>query len=253
MNDYKRKNGRLVDQIREVGIERDFVPNSDGSVLISQGNTRVLCTANIENKSPVWLKGTDKGWVTAEYSMLPGSANNRINREAVKGKQSGRTSEIQRLIGRTLRSSLDLSFIREKTIIIDCDVIQADGGTRCASITGGWLALFDALYKDTNVLNEKNLNLIKRVAAISVGYIGERLVLDLDYDEDAGCGIDLNVVMQPGLEIVEIQGTAERRTFSKSELLEMITLAEKGIGVLFEMQKIMTQQTSLKRLASCDI
>ena len=148
---------------------------------------------------------------------------------------------------------MDLSFIREKTVIIDCDVIQADGGTRCASITGGWLALFDALYKENNVLNQKNLNLIKRVAAISVGFIGERLLLDLDYDEDANCGIDLNVVMQPGLDIVEIQGTAERRTFKKSELLEMTTLAEKGIGVLFEMQKIMVQQISLKRLVSCDI
>tara|TARA_Y100000589_G_scaffold213815_1_gene201658 strand:- start:225 stop:989 length:765 start_codon:yes stop_codon:yes gene_type:complete len=254
MNDYKRKNGRLVDQIRKVTFERDFVSNSDGSVLISQGNTRVLCTANIENKVPPWIKGLNKGWVTAEYSMLPGSASSRVSREVVKGKQSGRTSEIQRLIGRSLRSSLDLCVIPEKTIILDCDVIQADGGTRCAAITGSWLALFDALQKkESNLLKDGRLNSIQRVGAISVGVIDQRMVLDLDYEEDATCGVDLNIVMKSDLSLVEIQGTGEKTTFSKIELVDMITVAEKGLAVLFEMQRIMSEKISLKRLTSSDI
>jgi ribonuclease PH len=222
--------------MRQVSIQRQFTRYAEGSVLISMGETQVLCTASVLEKVPPFLKGKGQGWVTAEYGMLPRSTHTRSDREAAKGKQSGRTQEIQRLIGRSLRAVMDMSLLGERTIQIDCDVLQADGGTRCASITGAWIAVADAV----DGLLAKGLltkNPLKdSVAAISVGMVDGRAVLDLDYPEDSGCDADMNVVMTGAGGFVEVQGTAEGHTFDRNELNTLLQLAEKGISELARLQ-----------------
>src|SRR2546423_7498820 len=212
---------------------------ADGSVLVEFGRTRVLCTASVEERIPPWLKGTGRGWVTAEYSMLPGSSAERVDREAADGKQSGRTQEIQRLIGRSLRAVADRSNWGERTIRIDCDVLQADGGTRCASITGACVALYDAVSwcKAQGFLAAESAPLRNFVAAVSVGIVDGIPMLDLDYGEDSSCVTDMNVVMTGAGGFVEIQGTAEGATFSRLEMDMLIVLAERGIGELIGAQK----------------
>ena len=231
-----RPSGRLYDQMRTVNIQRQFTRYAEGSVLISMGHTQVLCTASVLEKVPPFLKGQGQGWVTAEYGMLPRSTQTRSDREAAKGKQSGRTQEIQRLIGRSLRAVMDMTALGERTIQIDCDVLQADGGTRCASITGAWIAVADAveglLQKGQLVTNP----LKDSVAAVSVGMVEGRAVLDLDYPEDSGCDADMNVVMTGAGRYVEVQGTAEGHTFDRAELNTLLQLAEKGIGELARYQ-----------------
>ena len=231
-----RPSGRALDAMRPVKIQRQFTRYAEGSVLISMGETQVLCTASVLEKVPPFLKGKGQGWVTAEYGMLPRSTHTRSDREAAKGKQSGRTQEIQRLIGRSLRAVMDMSLLGERTIQIDCDVLQADGGTRCASITGAWIAVADAV----DGLLAKGLltkNPLKdSVAAISVGMVDGRAVLDLDYPEDSGCDADMNVVMTGAGRYVEVQGTAEGHTFDRTELNALLQLAENGISELARLQ-----------------
>ena len=222
--------------MRTVNIQRQFTRYAEGSVLIAMGHTQVLCTASVLEKVPPFLKGQGQGWVTAEYGMLPRSTHTRSDREAAKGKQSGRTQEIQRLIGRSLRAVMDMTALGERTIQIDCDVLQADGGTRCASITGAWIAVADAveglLQKGLLVSNP----LKDSVAAVSVGMVEGRAVLDLDYPEDSGCDADMKVVMTGAGRYVEVQGTAEGHTFDRAELNTLLQLAEKGIGELARYQ-----------------
>jgi ribonuclease PH len=222
--------------MREVQIRRQFTRYAEGSVWIAMGETQVLCTASVLEKVPPFLKGKGQGWVTAEYGMLPRSTHTRSEREAAKGKQSGRTQEIQRLIGRSLRAVMDMGALGERTIQIDCDVLQADGGTRCASITGAWIAVADAV----DGLLKKGLlsvNPLKdSVAAVSVGMVQGRAVLDLDYPEDSGCDADMNVVMTGAGRYVEVQGTAEGHTFDRTELNALLQLAEQGISELARLQ-----------------
>lgn len=222
--------------MRKVSIQRQFTRYAEGSVLISMGETQVLCTASVLEKVPPFLKGKGQGWVTAEYGMLPRSTHTRSDREAAKGKQSGRTQEIQRLIGRSLRAVMDMSLLGERTIQIDCDVLQADGGTRCASITGAWIAVADAVdgLLAQGLLTQNPLK--DSVAAISVGMVDGRAVLDLDYPEDSGCDADMNVVMTGAGRYVEVQGTAEGHTFDRAELNHLLQLAEKGISELTRLQ-----------------
>jgi ribonuclease PH len=222
--------------MRQVSIQRQFTRYAEGSVLISMGETQVLCTASVLEKVPPFLKGKGQGWVTAEYGMLPRSTHTRSDREAAKGKQSGRTQEIQRLIGRSLRAVMDMSLLGERTIQIDCDVLQADGGTRCASITGAWIAVADAVdgLLAQGLLTQNPLK--DSVAAISVGMVDGRAVLDLDYPEDSGCDADMNVVMTGAGRYVEVQGTAEGHTFDRTELNALLQLAEKGISELARLQ-----------------
>jgi ribonuclease PH len=222
--------------MRQVSIQRQFTRYAEGSVLISMGETQVLCTASVLEKVPPFLKGKGQGWVTAEYGMLPRSTHTRSDREAAKGKQSGRTQEIQRLIGRSLRAVMDMSLLGERTIQIDCDVLQADGGTRCASITGAWIAVADAVdgLLKQGLLTQNPLK--DSVAAISVGMVDGRAVLDLDYPEDSGCDADMNVVMTGAGRYVEVQGTAEGQTFDRTELNTLLQLAEKGISELARLQ-----------------
>ena len=231
-----RPNGRKPDQLRTVRIHRGYTRHAEGSVLIECGDTRVLCTASVLDQLPPHLKGAAQGWVTAEYGMLPRATNTRGDREAARGKQSGRTQEIQRLIGRALRSVVDLGKVGERTIHLDCDVIQADGGTRTAAITGAFVALHDAV----QVMLARRLIAVSPirdfVAAVSVGLYEGAPVLDLDYAEDAGCGTDMNVVMSGGGGLVEVQGTAEGAPFSRAELEVMLRLAEKGIRELIAAQ-----------------
>lgn len=224
-----RPDGRKNDEIRQLKITKDFVKNADGSVLIELGNTRVICTASIENKVPSFLKDQKKGWVTAEYGMLPRSTPVRMLRESTAGRVGGRTHEIQRLIGRSLRSVVDLEKLGERTIWIDCDVIEADGGTRTASITGGYLALKEAVKKAMNAGMFTENPIKDSIAAISVGIIMGEPRLDLCYAEDSQAEVDMNVVMTGSGKIVEIQGTAEIIPFSKESLLQLLSLAEKGI------------------------
>ncbi|KUG04503.1 ribonuclease ph [hydrocarbon metagenome] len=232
-----RTNNRLNNQMRPVKISPGYVKNPDGSVLMETGDTRVLCSAMLEEKTPPFLKGSGKGWITAEYSLLPSSTNTRTSREASRGKISGRTSEIQRLIGRSIRSVVDLEKLGERTIWIDCDVIQADGGTRTASITGSFIALFMALkkYQQAGIIDE--IPLKDYVAAISVGIVDGERMLDLDYIEDSSAEVDMNVVMTGNGDFVEIQGTAEGKTFSRQDLDELLALAQKGINELIVLQK----------------
>ena len=232
-----RPSGRSPTQLRPVRISRGFTRHAEGSVLIECGETRVLCTASVEDSVPPFLKGSGRGWVTAEYGMLPRSTNTRNAREAARGKQSGRTLEIQRLIGRALRTAVDLERLGERQITIDCDVLQADGGTRTASITGGFVALHDAI----SVLLERralpSTPIVDFVAAVSVGIHAGAPVLDLDYAEDSACDTDMNVVMTGSGGIVEVQGTAERAPFSQRELDEMLRLARDGIAKLVGIQR----------------
>ncbi|WP_368561570.1 ribonuclease PH [Pseudoxanthomonas sp. UTMC 1351] len=232
-----RPSGRLPDQMREVRIQRGYTRHAEGSVLISFGETRVLCTASVDNRVPGFLRGKGEGWVTAEYGMLPRSTHTRSDREASRGKQGGRTLEIQRLIGRTLRACVDRGALGERTITLDCDVLQADGGTRTAAITGAYVALVDAI----NLL--KSRNEIKRevihgaVAAVSVGVYRGVPVLDLDYPEDSDCDTDMNLVMNDGGGFIELQGTAEGHAFRRDELDALLVLGEKGISELFAAQR----------------
>ncbi|XMB68104.1 ribonuclease PH [Mycoplasmatota bacterium zrk1] len=224
-------------KLRKVEIINNYLKHPEGSCLISVGETKVICTATIEEKVPFWLKGEEKGWITAEYSLLPRSTHSRVPREAVRGKQSGRTHEIQRLIGRALRSVVDLKALGERVITIDCDVIQADGGTRCASITGGFVALKLAIEK---LIENKKLEkspIKESVAAISVGIVDEIAVLDLDYEMDSRAEVDMNIVMTESGKFVEIQGTGEEYSFSMEQLNEMISLAKVGIEKLINAQK----------------
>lgn len=232
-----RIDGRFWDEMRPVIIERNFIKPAEGSVLISVGNTKVICTASVEEKVPPFLKGSNKGWVTAEYSMLPRATEQRTVRESSKGRQGGRTMEIQRLIGRALRSVIDQDALGERTIWIDCDVIQADGGTRTAAITGGFVALVDACqYLLANELIEKS-PITDFLAAISVGKIDGHLCLDLCFKEDAHAEVDMNVVMTAQGKLIEVQGTAEGSPFSRNELNDLLDLAHKGVQELIVIQK----------------
>jgi ribonuclease PH len=232
-----RPSERNTDQLREVKITRNFTKHAEGSVLVEFGDTKVICTASVETKVPGFLKGKGQGWVTAEYGMLPRSTGSRMIREAAKGKQGGRTVEISRLIGRSLRAAVDMEVLGENSITIDCDVIQADGGTRTASISGACVALADAInYMLKEGMIKKN-PLKQMIAAISVGVYEGTPVLDLDYAEDSNAETDMNVIMAEDGGFVEIQGTAEGEPFSPEELTEMLALAKKGIGEIIELQK----------------
>ncbi|MBB4013989.1 ribonuclease PH [Niveibacterium umoris] len=232
-----RPSGRAADALREVRITRGFTRHAEGSVLVEFGDTRVLCTASVEESVPPFLRGKGEGWVTAEYGMLPRSTHTRSAREAAKGKQSGRTQEIQRLIGRSLRAVVDLKALGERQITLDCDVLQADGGTRTAAITGACVALHEALDKLV-VAGKLPANPMRElVAAISVGIVDGRPVADLDYAEDSSCDTDMNVVMTASGGIVEVQGTAEGAPFSRAELDALLALAERAIAQLVEAQK----------------
>jgi ribonuclease PH len=233
-----RPSQRQPDQLRTIHITRHYTKHAEGSVLIECGDTKVICTASVEEKIPPHKKGSGEGWVTAEYGMLPRSTGSRMAREAAKGKQSGRTQEIQRLIGRSLRSIVDLKKLGERTIQVDCDVIQADGGTRTASITGAFVALHDAV---SGLLGKgliKESPLLDFVAAISVGVYQGMPVLDLDYDEDSSCDTDMNVVMTGAGNFVEVQGTAEGHAFTRSEMDSLLNLAQSGIAQLVDMQRV---------------
>jgi len=230
-----RIDGRLFDDKREVKITRDFLKHPDGSVLIEMGETKVICTAMIEERVPPFLKGEGKGWVTAEYSMLPGSTITRKRRSI--GKVDGRSQEIQRLIGRALRSVVDFKVLGERTIWIDCDVIQADGGTRTAAVTGSFVAMMDAINKliDNKLIDKSPVK--NYIAAISVGVVNETSLLDLCYEEDSNAKVDMNVIMSDDGKIIEIQGTGEESPFTQDELMELLDLAKKGTAELIEVQK----------------
>jgi len=232
-----RPSQRQSDQLRSIRITRNFTRHAEGSVLIEMGDTQVLCTASVEESLPAFLRGKGQGWVTAEYGMLPRSTHTRSAREAAKGKQSGRTQEIQRLIGRSLRAVTDLKALGERQITLDCDVLQADGGTRCASITGAWLALHDACAKLVAQGKLPANPLRDHVAAISVGIYKGVAVLDLDYPEDSDCDTDMNVIMTGSGGIVEIQGTAEGEPFSRAQMNQLVDMAEAGITELIARQK----------------
>jgi ribonuclease PH len=232
-----RRDGRALDELRSVVLERDYTEFAAGSVLAVMGKTKVLCTASIEDETPRWMRGSGKGWVTAEYSLLPGSSPERVTREATRGHQSGRTHEIQRLIGRSLRAVCDLALLGERQVILDCDVLQADGGTRTASITGAYVALHDALSRlvQAGVLPRHPIS--DELAAISVGVVDAVCMLDLDYSEDSRAEVDMNVVMTGSGRFVEVQGTAEGMPFSRSELDELLALAKLGIDELTAAQR----------------
>ena len=236
-----RPDGRADDELRPISFERDYTEMADGSCLVTFGRTRVLCTASIDDDVPRWMRGTGKGWVTAEYSMLPGASPERVPREAAKGKQSGRTVEIQRLIGRSLRAACDMRMLGERQVVVDCDVLQADGGTRTASICGGYLALHDALTRAVGRGAIAAHPLASFCAAISVGIVGGVAVLDLPYVEDSTAEVDMNVVtLRPAgggdLTFVEVQGTAEGKAFTRSELDTLLGLAEAGLREIIDLQ-----------------
>ncbi|MGB8634909.1 MAG: ribonuclease PH [Rhodanobacteraceae bacterium] len=237
MSQQQRPSGRAPDQLRDITIQRHFTRHAEGSVLISAGETRVLCTASIEDRVPPWLRGKGEGWVTAEYGMLPRATGSRTQREATRGKQGGRTLEIQRLIGRSLRACVNRKALGERVITLDCDVLQADGGTRTASITGAYVALVDAVNWLMKRQQLKRNPVIGSVAAVSVGVWNGQPVLDLDYAEDSSCDTDMNVVMNDGGGFIEIQGTAEGHAFRRDEMQAMMDLAEKGVGELIEAQR----------------
>ena len=228
-----RNKDRDHNQLRDISIESNVNIHAEGSVLVSFGNTKVICNASIENNVPRWMKNSDEGWITAEYGMLPRSTNERMGREAARGKQSGRTQEIQRLIGRSLRQAVNLKYLKGKTINIDCDVIQADGGTRTASITGGCVALFLAIKNH----HDDHRAIKSFVAAISLGIKDNKILLDLDYEEDSSADTDINIVMNENDELIEIQGTAEDAPFSKSELVDMLEMGGSAIAELIQKQK----------------
>jgi ribonuclease PH len=232
-----RADGRLPNQLRPLSFEPGYLSFADGSVLVSMGNTRVICAATIEDRVPPWMRGRGTGWITAEYAMLPQATPERNQREAVKGKLGGRTHEIQRLIGRALRAVVDLDKLGEKTVIIDCDVIGADGGTRTASITGAWVALALALSKSFDPEKKQKWPLSGQIAAVSVGIVKGTPVLDLPYAEDSTAEVDMNVAMTDAGGFVEVQGTAEREPFTRAQLDAMLGLAEGGIRELFARQR----------------
>ncbi len=233
-----RPSNRQSDQMRDIEFVPNFSKHAEGSCLVKCGDTHVLCTASVQEKVPGWMRGTGKGWVTAEYGMLPRSTSERMDREAARGKQSGRTQEIQRLIGRALRAVVDLKALGERQIRIDCDVIQADGGTRTASVTGGYIAMHLACQHLVNIGLLKELPFTDSISAISCGIYKGEPVLDLDYVEDSDAGTDANFVITGKGGIVEIQGTAEQAPFSEEEFLKLLELAKKGCGELRDMQKI---------------
>ncbi len=237
-----RPSGRRSDQLRDVSITRNYTCHAEGSVLVTFGNTKVICTASVENSVPRFLRGQGQGWITAEYGMLPRSTGSRMGREAARGKQGGRTVEIQRLIGRSLRAAVDLSALGEHSITIDCDVIQADGGTRTASITGACVALADALrvMKDKEMITGNPLK--QMIAAVSVGIYEGSAVLDLDYPEDSSAETDMNVIMTEHGGFIEVQGTAEGEAYSREELDQMLALAETGIKELLAKQQLALAQ-----------
>lgn len=230
-----RNNGRKNDEMRQVKVTRNYIIHPEGSVLIEFGNTKVICNATVEERIPPFLRGTGSGWITAEYSMLPRATNNRVQREAAKGKIMGRTMEIQRLIGRALRSAVDLEKLGERQILVDCDVIQADGGTRTASITGAYLAVELAIEKliDEGKLTE--IPIKSKVAAISVGKVNGQVLLDLEYEEDSKAEVDMNIVMNDKGEFIELQGTGEEATFTQNELLKFIEVSKNAFDVLFKL------------------
>ena len=232
-----RPSGRASDQLRAVSIERHYTRHAEGSVLVSFGDTRVLCTASVENKVPAFLRGKGEGWVTAEYGMLPRATHTRSDREAARGKQGGRTLEIQRLIGRSLRACVNRQALGERVITLDCDVIQADGGTRTAAITGAYVALVDAVNDVVRRENLKRNPIVGAVAAVSVGIYKGLPVLDLDYAEDSDCDTDMNVVMNDGGGFIEVQGTAEGHAFRREEMDVLLELAGKGIAELVAAQR----------------
>jgi ribonuclease PH len=232
-----RPSGRAADALRPIRFSRHYTRHAEGSVLIEFGDTKVICTASIENKVPAFLKGKGQGWLTAEYGMLPRSTHTRMDREAAKGKQSGRTQEIQRLIGRSLRAAFDLNAFGERTLHLDCDVIQADGGTRTAAITGAMVAAYDAFEQ---LVRQKLIQAVPAkhfVAAISVGIYRGVPVLDLDYLEDSDCGTDMNIVMTDAGHFIEVQGTAEGAPFERASMNRLLDLAQQGIGELIRLQK----------------
>jgi len=231
-----RDNNRKPDELRPVKIERNFTKNAAGSVLIESGNTKILCTASVEESVPPYIKGTGKGWITAEYSLLPGSTHKRVIREISKSKISGRTHEIQRLIGRSMRSIVNLAGFGERTIWIDCDVLQADGGTRTTAITGGYIAMADAFQRMKENKMIKEIPIVDSIASVSVGIVKGTCVMDLSYAEDSNADVDMNIVVTGRGEFVEIQGTGERTTFSDEQLGLMINYAKKGIKELTEIQ-----------------
>ena len=232
-----RPSGRTIDQIRPISIEIDITKHAEGSCLIKCGDTHVICTASVEENVPPFLRKSGLGWVTAEYGMLPRSTGSRMRREAGSGKQSGRTLEIQRLIGRSLRSVVDRVVLGERQIIVDCDVIQADGGTRCASITGGWIALRLAVNKLIEKKIIKNDPILDHVAAISCGIYAGTPLVDLDYLEDSDAGVDANFVMSSDMKLIEIQGSAEGARFTRDEFNKLMDLAENGVATLIDAQK----------------
>jgi ribonuclease PH len=223
--------------MREIKITRNYTKHAEGSVLVEFGDTKVICTASVESRLPPWLKGKGKGWVTAEYGMLPRSTGSRMGREAARGKQGGRTMEIQRLIGRSLRAAVDMKILGEQQITVDCDVIQADGGTRTASITGGFVALSDAINHLLETGAVKKNPIVSSIASVSVGVYKGTPVLDLDYDEDSSAETDMNVVMDGNGQFIEVQGTAEEAPFSMEEMQQMLALAQQGITNLIEHQR----------------
>jgi ribonuclease PH len=243
----RRSDGRAIDELRPVSFLRDFTEFAPGSVLVSMGKTRVLCTASIEERVPPWMRGSGKGWVTAEYSMLPGSTAERASREAAKGKQSGRTQEIQRLIARSLRAVCDLVVLGEMQVTVDCDVLQADGGTRTASICGGYVALHDAFSRMIAAGTLRQHPLTEEVAAVSVGVIDGAPMLDLPYVEDSRAEVDMNVVMTGGGRFVEVQGTAEGMAFTRGELDELLNLAQSGIATLVSTQRALLAEPPAPR------
>ncbi len=241
---FTRSAGRACDQLRPIRIQRHFTKHAEGSVLVAFGDTQVLCTASVEEKVPPFKKGGGEGWVTAEYGMLPRSTHTRSDREAAKGKQSGRTQEIQRLIGRSLRAVFDLQALGERTITLDCDVLQADGGTRTAAITGAYVAAQDAV-RHLMAAGKLTTNpILEPVAAVSVGMVQGAVLLDLEYVEDSGCSTDMNVVMAGSGRFIEVQGTAEDTPYTRAELNAMLALAEQGIAQLQRLQHQALAQTA---------
>lgn len=232
-----RPSGRATDEMRPVTFIRNFTCHAEGSVLVEFGNTKVICTASIEENVPGWMRGKGKGWVTAEYGMLPRSTHSRMGREAARGKQSGRTQEIQRLIGRSLRAIVNMEALGERQVVVDCDVIQADGGTRTASISGAYVAMYDAIDKLMKKRNLKRNPIHGQLASISVGIYEGTPVLDLDYPEDSNAETDMNVVMNSCGHFIEVQGTAEGHAFTRSEMNDMLGLAEKGIEEIMIAQR----------------
>jgi ribonuclease PH len=243
-----RPSGRQPDELRQIRITRNYTKHAEGSVLVEFGDTRVICTATVEDRVPHWLRGKGKGWVSAEYGMLPRATGKRTGREASHGKQGGRTMEIQRLIARSLRAVVDLEKLGERIITVDCDVIQADGGTRTASITGGYVALVDAIRYLQNEKKLKKEPLTGQVASVSVGIFEGTPVLDLDYPEDSSAETDMNVVMNDAGAFIEVQGTAEGQAFSREEMDAMLALAENGIKELIAYQQAALSDDSFREL-----